>query len=173
MAARPAAFKVPVEAEPSAVGFDIVATLLAVGAACQSAKAKAVEPPKPPVTMSTTQEPWVVNGLVPEEVPRPSRKVAEVIVAVSGIEEVSKETRLLYCSSALVSPTRSEAVVLSVEFPPPPTLLVSPTSHSRPSSAATELKVTVTGLETLVTVTGVSFEISVEPQPGVVRSTRK
>ena len=61
-----------------------------------------------------------------------------MIVAVSGIEEVSKETRLLYCSSTLVSPTRSAAVVLSVELPPPPTFPVSPLSQSRPSCAATE-----------------------------------
>ena len=63
---------------------------------------------------------------------------AEVIVAVSGIEEVSNETRLLYCSSTFVSPTRRAAVVLSVELPPPPMLPVSPLSQSRPSSAATE-----------------------------------
>jgi hypothetical protein len=75
----------------------------------------------------------------------------------------------------LVSPTRSAAVVLSVELPPPPMLPVSPLSQSRPSCAATELKVTVTGFEagTLVTLTAISFEIRVPPQPGVVLVTRK
>src|SRR5690349_14570290 len=143
MALRPAALSVPVEAAPSVAGFDRVATLVAVAAASQSAKAKAVEPPKPPVTMSATQEPCVVNGLVPEMEPRTRRRVADRMVAPSGMDEVSNETMLLYCSSASVSPTRRAIVVLSVELPPPPTLPVSPDSQMRPSCAATELNVTV------------------------------
>src|SRR3712207_3683987 len=104
MASRPVALRVPEDAEPLAAGLDRVTTLVAVAAASKSEKAKAVEPPKPPVTMSATQEPWVLKGLVPEIVPRTRRRVAAVMVAPSGIDEVSKETMFLYCSSTLVSP---------------------------------------------------------------------
>ncbi len=78
------------------------------------------------------------EGVVPETVPRFSRRVAEVMVAVSGMEEVSKETTLLYWVSSEKSPTRSEEVVLSVELRKPPTLEVSVDSPRRPSWAATE-----------------------------------
>ena len=46
-----------------------------------------------------------LQGLVPEIVPRTRRTVAEVIVAVSGSEEVLKETTALIWLSAAVSPT--------------------------------------------------------------------
>ncbi len=97
-----------------------MATPAVPAAAWKSAAAKAVEPPKA-LLMSTVQVPWVEKGLVPEMVPRLIRRVAAVMVAVSGIEEVSKETSALYWVSSEKSPTRREAVVLSVELPVPPT----------------------------------------------------
>ena len=88
------------------------------------------------VWTSTQQVPWVVKGLVPESVPRRRRRVTERIVAPSGIDEVSKETTVLYCLSWLLSPTRSALVLLRLASSEPPTLEVSLDSSTQPSWAA-------------------------------------
>src|SRR5262245_65298052 len=104
MAARPAALRLPCDQSPLAAAFERLAAWAAVAAAWKSPVSSAVEPAKPPVCTSTQQVPWVVKGLVPETVPRSSRRVAETMVAPSGIDEVSKETTDLYCLSLLSSP---------------------------------------------------------------------
>ena len=78
------------------------------------ARLERVEPERPPVCTSAQQVPCVVKGLVPVSEPRSSRRVAERIVAPSGIDEVSNETTVLYWRSWLLSPTRRALVVLAV-----------------------------------------------------------
>lgn len=57
---------------------------------------KALLPLKPPVLMSASREPCVVNGLVPLSVPRCNRRVADRIVALAGRVEVSNDKIDLY-----------------------------------------------------------------------------
>src|SRR6187200_1885705 len=133
MAARPAALRFPSDQAPFVAAFERLAAWTAVAAAWKSPVWSVVEPERPPVCTSARQVPWVVNGLVPETVPRRSRSVAERIVAPSGIDEVSKETTALYCLSLLSSPTRRALVVVAAASIDPPTLVVSPDSSTQPS----------------------------------------
>ena len=66
-------------------------------------------------------------------------------MAPSGIEEVLKETTVLYCRSWLLSPNRRALVVVAVPSMEPPALEVSDDSRAQPSWAATEVKVTTVG----------------------------
>lgn len=70
---------------------------------------------------------------MPESVPRRRRRVAETIVAPSGIDEVSKETTDLSCLFWLSSPTRNALVVLAVALIEPPALVVSPDNRLVPA----------------------------------------
>src|SRR5688572_32382720 len=93
--------------------------------------------------MSTKQLPCVVNGFVPDSVPRRRRNVAEMIVAPSGIDDVSNDTNDFTCWSLVVSPARSADVVDAVALTVPPAFDVSLLSVMRPSCAPTDVKVTV------------------------------
>src|SRR6476620_1654305 len=114
MAARPAALRLPSDQVPLAVALVRLVAWTAVAATWKSPVWSVVEPEKPPVWTSAQQVPWVVKGLVPETVPRSSRRFAEVMVAVSGITEVSKETTDLYWRFVLSSPTRNALVEVAV-----------------------------------------------------------
>src|SRR6476469_3688526 len=146
MAARPAALRLPVDQSRLLAALVRLAAWTAVAAAWKSPVCSVVDPEKPvPGWMSAQQVPWVVKGLVPESVPRRSRKVTERMVAPSGIAEVSKETTALYCLFLLSSPTRRALVVAAVASIEPPTFEVSVDSSTQPSWAATERKVVVVG----------------------------
>src|SRR5436305_3203911 len=146
MAARPAALRPPSDQSRLLAALVRLAAWTAVAAAWKSPVCSAVEPEKPlPDCTSTQQVPKVVKGLVPETVPRRSRRVTERMVGPSGIAEVSKETTDLYCLFLLSSPTRRALVVVSVALIEPPALEVSVDSSTQPSWAATEVKVVVTG----------------------------
>src|SRR6185436_5743456 len=106
-----AAFRLPSDQLPSDAALLRLAAWTAVAVAWKSPVWSVVEPEKPPVWTSARQVPCVVKGLVPESVPRRRRRVAERIVALSGIDEVSKETTDLYWRSWLLSPARRALVV--------------------------------------------------------------
>src|SRR5689334_19069254 len=100
MAARLAAFRVPVDQTPSDAALLIVAAWTAVAAAWKSPICSVVDPENPvPFCTSTQHVPCVVNGFVPVTDPRSRRRVTEVIVAPSGIEAVLNETTALYWRS--------------------------------------------------------------------------
>src|SRR5262245_60121953 len=141
MAARPAALRLPSDQSPLAAALERLAAWATVAAAWKSPVWSVVEPEKPPVCTSAQQVPWVVKGLVPETVPRRRRRVAERIVAPSGIDDVSKETTALYCLSLLSSPARRALVFEALASIDPPALVVSPDSSTQPSWPATEVKV--------------------------------
>src|SRR5262245_26116793 len=143
MAASPEALRLPSDQSPLAAAFPRLAAWATVAAAWKSPVWSVVEPEKPPVCTSTQQVPCVVKGLVPETVPRRRCKVAERIVAPSGIAEVSKETTVLYCLSLLSSPARRALVLVALSSSEPPALEVSVDSSTQPSWAAAEVKVTV------------------------------
>src|SRR6185436_9316418 len=168
-AARPAAFRLPSDQLPSDAALLRLAAWTAVAVAWKSPVWSVVEPEKPPVWTSARQVPCVVKGLVPESVPRRRRRVAERIVAPSGIGEVSKETTALYCRSWLLSPTRSALVVVAVASIEPPTLVVSPDSSTQPSWAAIEVRVTTVG--GTAGVADASFEFGPSPTPLVAVTT--
>src|SRR5688572_25337170 len=106
MALRPAAFSAPVDEVLSLAALLIVATLVAVAAAWKSAAARAGLPPKPPDEIATVHVPCVVNGFVPDTRDRLTCNVAEVMVAPSGIDDVSNERIPMYCRLPELSPTR-------------------------------------------------------------------
>src|SRR5436305_5710001 len=146
MAARPAALRLPSDQSRLLAALVRLAAWTGVAAAWKSPVWRAVEPEKPlPDWTSTQQVPCVVKGLVPESVPRRSRRVTERIVAPSGIAEVSKETTVLYWRFLLSSPTRKALVVVAAASIEPPTFPVSLDSSTQPSCAATERKVVVVG----------------------------
>src|SRR5262245_37103642 len=161
MAARPAALRLPSDQSPFAAALVRLAAWATVAVAWKSPVWSVVEPEKPPVCTSAQQVPWVVKGLVPETVPRRRRRVAERIVAPSGIAEVSKDTTVLYCLSLLSSPARRALVVVAVASIDPPTFVFSFDSSTQPSCAATEVRVTVTGAATGVA--DASFESGPSP----------
>src|SRR6185436_21181981 len=102
MKPRPVALIVPLEIAPSLAALLIVATCVASAAAWKSPVWIETDPLKPvPPLMSTKQLPWVVNGLAPVSEPRFIRSVADVIVAPSGIDEVSNDRMVLYWRSVL------------------------------------------------------------------------
>src|SRR6185436_19207806 len=146
MAARPAAFRLPVDQVPLDAALLRLAACTAVAAAWKSPFWSVVDPEKPlPFCTSTQQVPCVVDGFVPVSEPRRRRSVTDTIVAPSGIDEVSNETTVLYCRSWLLSPTRSALLLLLLLLSEPPTLVFSPDSRTQPSSAPAEMKVTVMG----------------------------
>src|SRR5262245_32736276 len=102
-AARPAALRLPSDHAPFDAALLRLAACTAVAAAWKSPDCSVVEPEKPPVCTSTRAAPRVVNGFVPDTVPRRRRSVTETMVAPSGIDEVSNATTLLYCRSLLSS----------------------------------------------------------------------
>src|SRR5262245_34755482 len=169
MAARPAALRLPSDQSPLAAALERLAAWATVAAAWKSPVWSVVEPEKPPVWTSAQQVPCVVKGLVPETVPRRRRRVAERIVAPSGIDEVSKETTVLYCLSLLSSPTRRALVVVAVASIEPPTFEVSVDSNTQPSCAAAEVKVATMGAATGVA--DASFEFGPSPTPLVAVTT--
>src|SRR5436305_13568586 len=146
MAARPAPRTPPSDQSRLLAALPRLAAWTAVAAAWKSPVWSVVDPEKPlPDWTSAQQAPWVVKGLVPETVPRRSRRVAERMVAPSGMAEVSKETTDLYCRFLLSSPTRRALVVVALASIEPPALEVSLDSSTQPSWAATEMKVVVVG----------------------------
>jgi len=72
--------------------------------------------------------------------------VADVIVAPSGIDDVSNERIDLNWRSLASSPVRRASTVASEELVEPPVLEVSLDSSTRPSSAATDVSVIVVPL---------------------------
>src|SRR5436305_8374100 len=97
MAARPAAFKLPSDQSRLLAALVRLADWTALAAAWKSPVWSVVEPEKPlPDWTSTQQVPWVVKGLVPESVPRRSRRVAERMVAPSGMADGPQEANVLY-----------------------------------------------------------------------------
>src|SRR6185295_6251893 len=138
MAARPSALRLASDQSPLAAALERLAASTAAAGAWKSPFWSAAEPEKPPACTSTRQAPCVVKGLVPEPATRRSRKVAERMVAPSGIAEVLKATTALYCLFWLSSPTRRTVAVALSE---PPALEVSLDSSTQPSWAAREVKV--------------------------------
>src|SRR6185436_2062429 len=162
-AARPAAFRLPSDQLPLDAALLRLAAWTAVAVAWKSPVWSVVDPEKPPVWTSARQVPCVVKGLVPLDVPRRRRRVAERIVAPSGIGEVLKETTDLYWRSLVSSPTRRALVVVALPSIEPPALEVSDDSSTQPSWAATEVKVTTVGGTTGVA--DASFEFGPSPTP--------
>src|ERR1043166_1728854 len=141
MAARPAAFRLPSDQAPFAAALLRLAAWTAVAVAWKSPFWSVADPEKPPVWTSARQVPCVVKGLVPLDVLRRRRRIAETIVAPSGIGDVLNETTDLYWRSLAASPTRSVLVPLTE----PPAPEVSDDSSTQPSWAAIEVRVTTVG----------------------------
>src|SRR5262245_20966735 len=135
----------PSDHDPFAAALDKLAACDAVAAALKSLVSSVVEAPNPPILTSTQQMPCVPNGFVPLSEPRRKRRVTDTIVAVSGIDDVSKATMVLYCLSLLSSPTRSALVVFALLFSDPPVFEASVASSTQPSCASIAVKTAVVG----------------------------
>lgn len=122
-------------------GYGSVATPSAVDADSKSLFASVDAAPKNAVLIATLILPSEVG--VPDAVVRRSVNVAAVIVAPSGIDDVSKLRMERYCRRDPSSPIR---IVVPVELFVFPTFVFSPDSRTSPSSEATTANVTVTGV---------------------------
>src|SRR5436305_3154706 len=171
MAARPAALRLPSDQAPFAAALERLAARATVAGAWKSLVWSAADPEKPPVRTSTQQVPWVVKGLVPETAPRCSRRVAERMVAPSGIAEVSKETTALYWRLAPSSPTSKAPAALAVALSEPPALEVSPDSSTQPSWAAMEVKVLTVGAARTICGASLPLLLAQPAAPGKVAVT--